>query len=309
MRYTELDRRIEALAGRQHCAFSRAQAFDLGATDRFVHSRLAARHWLRAAAGVYVLASSRGTWLRQCKIAELSVENAAIAGRTAAALHGLDGFNRGGIELVAPANSYCRHPFAEVHRYAGAQVTTVQGIRVTTIPQTLCDVASRVGPWRLERALDDALVRRLITIAEMNERMRFYEGSRRPGLPLIRPLVHERGEDGWTPPESELEALMIDVLGRVPSAPRVVRQAALPWRSAATGRVDFLLPDHALIIEADGRRWHTRVADFDRDRWRDNEAVANGYRVLRFTWVHLNHLATEVVDLVNRTVTPGTVAA
>jgi very-short-patch-repair endonuclease len=63
-----------------------------------------------------------------------------------------------------------------------------------------------------------------------------------------------------------------------------------------------LLPEHRLIVEADGRRWHTRVADFDRDRWRDNEATANGYRTLRFTWVHLHDFADASLDVVCRTI-------
>jgi very-short-patch-repair endonuclease len=92
------------------------------------------------------------------------------------------------------------------------------------------------------------------------------------------------------------------VLARLPTAPRIVRQAPFPWRSARPGRVDVLLPDHRLIIEADGRRWHARHADFDRDRWRDNEAVAHGHRVMRFTWVHLHDLPEDVLDLINRTI-------
>jgi hypothetical protein len=202
------------------------------------------------------------------------VDHAAIAGLAAAALHDLPGFRPGRVELLVAVNSFCSHPFATLHRYAGAALTDVDGIRVTTIPQSLFDVAPRVNVWRLERAIDDSLVRRRIGVADLNERLTYYAGSRRPGLPRIRPLILERLDDAWTPPESELEALLAAVLGRIRSAPRIVRQAAFPWRTAQNARVDFLLPDHRLIVEADGRRWHARHADFDRDRWRDNEAVA-----------------------------------
>src|SRR5262245_15926921 len=71
MRYTEIDRRIDALAATQFGAFSRQQAFDLGASERMVKRRLAERHWTRPVAAVYVLTRSAGTWNRQCKIAEL----------------------------------------------------------------------------------------------------------------------------------------------------------------------------------------------------------------------------------------------
>jgi hypothetical protein len=309
MRYTEIDRRIEALAGKQFGAFSRQQAFELGASERMVKRRLAGRDWIRPVSAVYVLRSSAGTWKRQCKVAELSVEDSALAGFAAAALHELAGFRPCRIELVVPVNSYCTHPFATLHRYAGARLTTVDGIAVTTIAQTLFDLPTRVSPWRLERAMDDALLDKRLLVADLDERLRFYAESRRPGLPRIRPLVLERLEEGWTPPESELEALLLAVLEKLPSKPVVVRQAALPWRSARPGRVDFLLPAHRLIVEADGRRWHTRVRDFDKDTWRDNEATAHGFAVLHFTWVHLHHLADDVLDVVNRTLGRGSAAA
>jgi hypothetical protein len=305
MRYTAIDRRIEALAATQFGAFSRQQAFELGASERMVKRRLGERHWARPVAAVYVLSASAGTWKRQCKVAELSVEGAALAGCAAAALHDLAGFRPGPIELVVPVNCYCTHPFARLHRYAGAKLTEVGGITVTTVAQTLFDLAPRVSPWRLERAIDDALLDKRLKVAELDERLNFYAESRRPGLPRIRPLISERLEDGWIPPESELEALLFAVLEKLPTKPTMVRQAALPWRSSRPGRVDLLLPDHRLIIEADGRRWHTRVEDFDKDKWRDNEAVAHGYRVLHFTWIHLHELTDDVLELVDLTIRPG----
>jgi hypothetical protein len=302
MRYTDIDRRIEALAGKQFGAFTRQQAFELGASERFVQRRLASRDWIRPVPAVLVLAHSPGTWRRQCKIAELSVEDSALAGFAAAALHELAGFRPGHVELVVPVNSYCAHPFATLHRYAGAKLTVVDGLRVTTIAQTLFDLPTRTSPWRLERAMDDALLSKRLVVADLDERLRFYNGSRRPGLPRIRPLVQERLQEGRMPPESELEALLLMVLDGVSSTGPIVRQASLPWRASRPGRVDVLLPAHRLIIEADGRRWHTRVNDFDKDKWRDNEATAHGYGVLHFTWVHLHDLADDVADVLVRTV-------
>ncbi len=308
MRFTEIDNNIGALAAKQYGVFSRKQAFALGASDRFVQRRLAEKHWLKPVAAVYALADSSGTWKRQCKIAELSVEGSAIAGRTAAALHRLPGFRPGAVELVVSANNFCGHPWATLHRYSGAKLTSVDGIAVTTIEQTLFDISTRVGLWTLERTMDDALLEKRVTIDELDERLQFYEGSRRPGLPRMRALIGERKQDGWVPPESELEALLHGVLERVPSRPRVVRQASAPWWSEATGRVDVLLPDQRLIIEADGRRWHARYTDFDRDRWRDNVATANNHRVMRFTWVHLTQLVDDVVEIIDQAVTRSTAA-
>jgi len=300
MRYTDIDRRIEALAGKQYGAFSREQAFKAGATDRFVSRRLAERIWLRPEPAVYVLASSAGTWLQRCKIAELSVHGSALACAAAATLHGLDGFGQPRPELVVPANAHWRSQIAICHRYSGAKLTTVKGIRVTSVAQTAFDLAMTLPLWTLERTLDEALVSGKVTVAALDERYRFYEGRGRRGVPAMGVLLDERRADGWTPPASELEALLHAVLVRLPIQPRV-RQAAAPWWSVQPGRVDVLLPDHRLIIEADGRRWHTRVADFDRDRWRDNQAIANGHAMLRFTWVHLTRFPDDVLALIDQT--------
>ncbi|MGH9244633.1 MAG: hypothetical protein ACRD29_10020 [Acidimicrobiales bacterium] len=39
---------------------------------------------------------------------------------------------------------------------------------------------------------------------------------------------------------------------------------------------------------------------FDADRWRDNQAAAHGYRLLRFTWVHVTQRPNEVIELIGR---------
>jgi very-short-patch-repair endonuclease len=54
-------------------------------------------------------------------------------------------------------------------------------------------------------------------------------------------------------------------------------------------RVDGLIEPWRLIVEADGRRWHTRVADFERDHARDIAALLHGYLVARFTWSQLTN--------------------
>ena len=48
--------------------------------------------------------------------------------------------------------------------------------------------------------------------------------------------------------------------------------------------VDFLWPDHRLIVETDGAATHATPTAFHADRRRDAELAGRGYRVLRFTW-------------------------
>ena len=303
MNAKELEARILDLAARQLWLFNRRQVCGLGASTRFIARRLDSGAWTNPEPSVYGIAGHRLTWRRALKAAELGTADAGVGGLAAAALHQLPDFRAGRPELVAPPCTSSRGKLATIHRQVGYKLTTVDGITVTTIAQTLFDIAARVSLWRLERGMDDPLVAGNLTVAELQERLSFYEGSRRHGLARIRPLIVERSADAWTPPESDLEARLFVVLDRLPFGGDVVRQPSWPWRDQSDGRVDAYVPDHRLIIEADGRRWHTRVRDFDRDRWRDNQAVANGLRVLRFTWTHLTTAPDEVLDLVVQTAT------
>jgi very-short-patch-repair endonuclease len=52
--------------------------------------------------------------------------------------------------------------------------------------------------------------------------------------------------------------------------------------------LDVALPDAKIAIEVDGRVAHGPWSDrFSDDRARQNDLVAAGWRVLRFTWRHL----------------------
>ncbi len=70
------------------------------------------------------------------------------------------------------------------------------------------------------------------------------------------------------------------------------------WWPALPHRVDAVIPEWRLILEADGRAFHTKRADFERDRQRDNLAAAQGYRVMRFTYRALTKDPAGVLQLV-----------
>lgn len=180
---------------------------------------------------------------------------------------------------------------------------------MTTLAQTVFDIAHRLDIAQLERVIDDPLLTGRLRTTDLDERLAAYGQTRRPGLPLLRAMTYERGAEGWTPPDRELEARLWPLVLAVPGMPGAFRQPSLPWRSTGTGRCDILIPDWLTIIEGDGRRWHARVEAFDADRWRDNEAAANGYRTLRFTWVHITHRPTEVINLIERVGTRARQAA
>ena len=117
----------------------------------------------------------------------------------------------------------------------------------------------------------------------------------------MRALIDERREEGWAPSESELERRADKILAQLSGHPRIVRQAQFTWLANGLGRADRYLPDDGIIVEIDGRRWHARLKDFDRDRWRDNQVVAHGLIPLRFTYLHVTTRPREVLHVIEQT--------
>lgn len=291
-----------SLARRQHGAFSRAQLVAGGIPCRPIERRITGGEWLRLASGVYALPSHPGTWMRQVWAAHLAHPGSVVGLDTAAVLHGDEGFRPGMVQLVVPPEAGIRSALARLHRFEGVRTTAVAGLPVTTVAQTMADLCAVGWSPRVEAGLDRLLLARRVTYEQLEERVRFYAGTRRRGHALFEALVQERGDAAWAPSESELEDRLRRLVRRLPGPPEVVWQPRLPWRPTTGERVDGLLPGPGVILEADGRAWHARVQDFDRDRWRDSEAVAHGLVVMRFTWVHLTQRLGACAALVRQAI-------
>jgi len=58
---------------------------------------------------------------------------------------------------------------------------------------------------------------------------------------------------------------------------------------------DFVWPTQRLIVEVDGYTYHSHPAAFERDRRRDQQLIAAGYRVIRITWIQLRDRPIETI--------------
>ena len=283
-----VDRAVEGYARRQHGAFHHRQALRIGATPGIIRRRLAAGTWVRLAdSQVYALPSHPGSWLRQCMAATLSVPGSAISGAAAAAVHDMPEFPRAGIEVVTRLAGTHRSPFAAVRRSGlPIRTTVVDGIRVIRAPDCVAELASRLERSRLEVLVGELAHQRRGFLDDLRDTCVDLSASRLPGIANLRWVLGAHGE-GEVPPRSELERLLRDLLRTTPEVPKPQWEATPSWYEPGEARVDVLIPEWSLIVEADGRRWHARVDDFEADRWRDNVAQAHGHAVLRFTWRRL----------------------
>lgn len=294
------DLALDHLARRQYGCFSRHQARQLGFSTTQIRRRLASGRWLRLGRGVYCLASAPATTHRRYKAAELSAPGATVSGLAAAHVWQLPGCGAVAPEITVVPSASGRSDLARVRRRAHVARTRIDGLTVTTLDQTLVDVVPRLGATRLDRIFDHVVVERKVDVGSLADLAERAVATRRPGGRILDALVAER-ITGADVSESVLELEFDRLLGRAPDVPVARGQVSLPWWRRGRGRFDRVVPPWRLLVEVDGRAWHTRVQAFDDDRWRDNLAASNGFALLRFTARHLGHHGDEVLDLIRRT--------
>jgi len=179
-------------------------------------------------------------------------------------------------------------PGAVVHSFPGGlateDITTVEGIPVTNVPRTLLDLATIEPEAIVERCLDDALRRRLVSLPFLTRWLQdpCRVGCR--GVAMIERLVDARCERGVT--ESPLETDVLKFL-RKAGLPSPMLQYQVRDGGRFVARLDFAYPEHLVAIEADGFRYHADRRAFDGDRARANELQARGWLILRITSKHV----------------------
>lgn len=286
--YTKNDARVAELAGRRSGVILRSEVLALGMSDDMVKTRLRAGVWRVIKPGAYLLAGFAvdGRSLLAAATAALA---AVASHESAAELHDLPFVPRGPTVVTVPARA--THFFDEVVVHQSTDLTEgyvvdVAGIPTTSVVRTVMDLATVIGFGRLRRLIEHCVISDRFTWDELESLFGQLARRGKPGVTRMRQVMEEIGP-GIASSESQLEALAARILDDAGFlAP--VAQLSLPWRDVREGRVDLAYPTHRLIIEVDGRRWHTQRDAFATDRKRDNLAQLAGWTVLRFTWRDLH---------------------
>jgi very-short-patch-repair endonuclease len=90
------------------------------------------------------------------------------------------------------------------------------------------------------------------------------------------------------------------VLWLAAALPAPVQQAVIRCDGRFVARVDFLWQEARLIVEVDGMGKYADPAALRDEKRRQNELVALGYKVLRFTWADIVGRPDHVVAQVAR---------
>jgi hypothetical protein len=163
------------------------------------------------------------------------------------------------------------------------------GIPVTNPVQTLIDLATELKLVRLERAVNEADKLDLVDPETLRKALDAYAGM--PGVKTLRTMLDRHT---FRLSDSDLEILFRPIALAAGFALPLSKYWVLGYE------VDFWFPDHGLIVETDGLRYHRTPSQQARAAKRDQKHVAAGYRVLRFTHWQIAHAATEVTAILTQ---------
>lgn len=285
-------RRISVLAERQHGVVARRQLLDLGLGRRAISGRVERGQLHLVHRGVYAVGHRRITLKGRWMAAVLACgEGAVLSHRSAGQLWGILPKTSAWPEVTRPKGSRPR-PGISAHRgrIPEDEIRVIDGIPVTCLSRTMLDLATRSSRGQIERMMNEAQVQGLTDAMPISSLLTRY--PRRSGSAVLRRVLREQANArGIT--RKELERRFKEILDAT-DLPRPQRNAHI----AARGRffeVDCLWRSQRLIVELDGRAVHGTDMAFERDREKDRLLIAEGWRVTRITWRHLDREAETVV--------------
>lgn len=273
-----VEQRIAEVARRQHAVATRAQLIACGLGRNAIRRRRADGRLRRLHRGVYAVGPVQPPLAAPMAAVLACGPDAAISHRSAAELHGfLDARSAAPVDVLVPWNSR-RRPAGvnarRTRRLDPAEVSSREGVPVTTPLRTIVDLAGLATAAELERAVARAERAGLLDARDLDPLPSRY--ARRAGAARLRALLANVGGPRLT--RSEAERRFLDL----------VRRARLPPPQAnavvAGFEVDFLWPDHRIAVEVDGYRFHGSRARFESDRRRSAQLASAGIQVIPLTW-------------------------
>ena len=281
------------LARAQHGVLTRSDLLGLGFSPKGVKHRVASGRLHPISAGVYAVGrpelTPHGRWMAAVLVCG---DGAALSHLSAARLWGIGHEERGRIDVTVRRK-------AEIHR-GGLKVRSRlslpersfvrrSGIPVTHPVQTLIDLATELRILKLERAVNEADKLDLVDPETLRSALDGYGGM--PGVRTLRTMLDRHT---FRLSDSDLEVFFRPLALAAGFPLPLTKHRVLDYE------VDFWLPDHGLIVEADGLRYHRTPSQQARMVKRDQKHTAAGLRVLRFTHWQIAHASNEVTDVLRR---------
>ena len=281
---------LNRIARSQRGVFTMAQGIACGLPRSTITSRVAIGRYEAIHPGVYGLAGSEDSWHRKVTATVFSAGSPAAAShRSAAYIWGMTSKRPTDVEIST--KRYFRRIRDGVISHESkdlrvSDIVTVDGVPVTSAVRTVVDLGASSVPRFVELCLDSGLRRNLFTAWQVRCFIARVARPGRNGVGTIRPLIEERLVwDAIT--DSDLEDLARIVIKSAGCPMPESQHPLYKTNGNFVGRYDFAYPQKLSIIEADSLGYHMDPVSFERDRQKQNEAIALGWSVYRITWRQL----------------------
>jgi len=281
--------RVLPYASKQDGLITAAQCASAGISADQVKHFCRTSEWHRMLRGVYRVWITETTRTDDRRVmiraATLSCgSDAAAVGLSAAHLFGLPVDDRDPVHVAVPGTAAKPRRIQDakivVHQriLRAGELTSVDGIPCTTPARTVADLLLTTDRLTAIAAADASLHAGLLTEVDLGlvEQMLV----RRRGAIAARERLGEVDGRAESPLETRGRLRCADAgLGPDDLQVEISDQTGL-----VLARADMLWRRHRLIGEADGAEFHDRPDALYRDRTRQNDLIAAGFAVVRFTW-------------------------
>lgn len=292
------DAAVRRLLERQHGLITRRQAVKNEFTRGAMRWQGERGLWQQVHPGVFRLAGSLETTEQKILAACLATDGIA-SHRAAARVLGLPNVPFA-LEVTAFRGS-ARVKGVRVHRLASLERVDknwVDNIPTTSVTRTVIDLAGVLDRKDLEALVDHVLATRRVKLKFLMGRLAALGTNGRRGAGALRDVLEARVGKAVvnSEPQRDLARLLED-FGLPPGIPEF--EITLP--DGRLRRLDNGWPDILVGIQVDSYRHHSSLADHTSDIVRDDDAVAEGWRILRVTPEQLTNEPARVADLIART--------
>lgn len=172
------------------------------------------------------------------------------------------------------------------------------GPQFVTAREALVDCLTVLPAAAAADLLDAALQKRYLRADMLADDLTARLGRGRLNAAGLRSLI-ARATSGS---RSEAEQRMARLLQRSGTGPWVPNHRIRGDGGHIVAELDFAHVILRIAIEVDGRAFHSDRTAFERDRWRQNALVIDGWIVLRFTWEQISERPDEVIAVIQAAV-------
>lgn len=295
---TKKYRRLMAVATGQLGLLSRQQANDVGYTDDQLRNRVTSGSLLKAGTNIYRLPGADTQELPALRALMMDIGGEVYAsGRTAAALHGFDGFSlKAPFDVTIMRGRDVKRIGHRVHTTTRLDLIdrcSIGGVRSLSGARTLLDLARYEDVERLTIAFDSGLRDGKFNESLVHRRIVAMRSSGRFGIPKLLGAIEGaeaiRGGHSWL----EREYLrLVSVAG----LPLPHTQQVLTRAQDRLVRVDFRFPGTPVVVEVLGYRYHRSTDQLRRDAARMNALLAEGLRPYQFPYEQIVSEPEQVVE-------------